>query len=482
MLPKKIGIALGIVARVATACAIASAAAVAERTGAAKPLRNDADVARLLTGLCRPFRGSGVAVALQGQRFASEQARDPATAVATIDARQSMLILPRGSFLLRTSTIFPGGIEFRFKTVGSPLEELTIDEIGWRNGDILTRDTAASSARHYADQRMLVPALLACDALASKRSGDAATLRYRDGAGRMTSLHLSAMAIEGAHVGSEEYRYQGWRPTGSRLQPATIEQQRGKKVVARWTSVHAVAAHGKHPRLFNIRKNYRAPDDAGALRATPIGAGAYRVDGTSSGYHTGFVVGARGVAIFDAPVSVEDARLVRALIERTAPKLPIAYVILSHVHGDHIAGLPAYLDAEIITGAGAGVALRRQFPLPSHFRVREITEPTDIDLGGQIVNLFPLNSSHASTMLVGFAPASKGLFQGDLFYVPERGVVPPAFQTGLELKRVIAERKLDVRYIIGVHGRTGTTEDLEHAVRLGADRVNRRGGIGLIPH
>lgn len=479
-MPEKI--ALSILASVLTACTLPPSALVGEGAATAGPLQNDADRARLLSRLCGPFRQNRVAAALQGQRYAPEQARDPEVAVATIDARQSMLILPHGRFLLRTSTVYPGDIEFRFKTVGSATGESTIDELGWRNGDSLIRGTADSSAKGYADLRMLVPALLACDALMSKSSGEGATLRYQDDAGRTITLHLSrAMAIEGADVGADEYRYYGWRRTHSRLQPTTIEQRRGKKLIGRWTSVQAVPAHSNYAPMLNMPEDYRPPDDPGVLRATPIGAGAYRVDGTSSGYHTGFVVGARGIAIFDAPIGVEDARLVRALIARTAPNLPVAYVVLSHVHGDHIAGLPAYPDAEVITGAGGGAAIRRQFEPPLNSRLREITEPTDIDLGGQTVRLFPLNSSHASTMLVGFAPASKALFQGDLFYLPERGIVPRAFVTGFELRRLIAERQLDVGYIVGVHGRTGTVDDLDRALALEGNPGPPRGGIGSIP-
>jgi len=80
-------------------------------------------------------------------------------------------------------------------------------------------------------------------------------------------------------------------------------------------------------------------------------------------------------------------------------------------------------------------------------------------------------------MLVGFDPASGALFQGDLFYIPERGAVPVAFTTGRELIALIDTARLDVRTLVGVHGRSGTPRDLHDAVaRMPA--VNDRGCVG----
>ena len=433
----------------------------------------------ILTKLCEVMP-EGTFVDLSGRRFAPEQARDPNEAVATIDARQSMLLLPGGRFMLRTSTVYAGDIEFRYRTVASPKDERTIDELGWRDGDVVQRDDAASSAKDYADLRMLVPGLLACDARARGTRGTADAPVFEDGAGRPITLHLSrGPTLASAEVGAEEYRYSGWRPTRYGPQPTLIERWRGKALLARWASVNIRPADRGDERLMTVPDRYSPAEPQGPIRATALGAGAYRVDGTPSGYHTGFVVGTRAIAVFDAPVGPEESRRIRAVIERTAPGVPIAYVVASHPHGDHVAGLPAYADAEVITGEGAGVALRRQLTASSPARLREISVPTELDLGDRTVRLFPIPSSHASTMIVAYAPEAKALFQGDLFYLPERGAVPPAFTTGLELKTLIVGHALEVGRIVGVHGRSGAIEDLDHAILLRSGRPQDRGCIGI---
>jgi len=432
----------------------------------------------VLAELCGTFEQTGAAVDLSGQRYAPEQARDPDTPVATVDARQSMLLLPGGHFLLRTSTLYPGGIEFRFRTIGSPAGEQTIDELGWRDGDVLSLDDAAAATTDDADLRMLVPSLLACDAIARGVRTTGAALVFRDGAGRDVTMRPGdGRTLASAAVGDEEYRYGDWRPSPHGLQPAQVERLRKQVPVARWSDVRIAPAPGKVEALA-MPRGFRPAQPPGRLRATSLGAGAYRIDGAASGYHGGFVVGTNGIALFDAPVGVEEAGLVRAVIEQAAPGRPIAYVVLSHHHGDHLAGLPAYAQAQVIAGAGGGPAIRRQFPSLASLRLREITAPMDLDLGGQTLRVLPVPSGHAATMVAAYAPLSQTLFQGDLFYLPERGPVPAAFQTGLELMALIERERLAVRDIVGVHGRTGTLEDLRRAIALRSSAPNDRGGIG----
>lgn len=429
-----------------------------------------------LERLCKPLR-NGAAVDLQGQRFVAEQDRDPARPVTAIDARQSMLLLPDRRFLLRTSTIYPGGIEFRFRTIGTRYDEKTIDELGWRDGDVLAIDDAASAARDDADLRMLVPGMLACDALA-RRTGEIGAAGFPDLAGRAVALTLDVDGnLTTARVGEESYTYAAWQGTGANRQPGRIERMRGTRMLARWNDVRIRAASSGDTRLLSLPKGYRLAEPPRPLHATPLGDGAYRVDGAPSGYHTGFIVGGAGIAVFDAPVSVAEAKAVRALIERVAPGKRVAYVVVSHVHADHIAGLPAYADAEILVGTGGSVAIQRQLGGDLALRVREVRTGETIDLGERTVRLEPLPSAHALTMLVGFDVRSGTLFQGDLFYIPERGGVTPAFATGRELLTFVEAADLPARAIVGVHGRTGTLNELRAAVASRPTDSNR-GGIG----
>ncbi|MGH8235532.1 MAG: GDSL-type esterase/lipase family protein, partial [Steroidobacteraceae bacterium] len=152
----------------------------------------------------------------------------------------------------------------------------------------------------------------------------------------------------------------------------------------------------------------------------------------------------------------------------SVPGRRIAHVVASHTHFDHIAGLPAHLEAgtTVLTGKGGGSALRRQFASLPDSAIEEVAAPRTLDLGGATVVIYPLASSHAAEMLVSYAPASHTVFQGDLFYLPEAGVTPATFEGGEELSRLIADHHLDVVDIVGVHGRSGRLADLAEGVKL----------------
>ena len=120
----------------------------------------------------------------------------------------------------------------------------------------------------------------------------------------------------------------------------------------------------------------------------------------------------------------------------------------------------------MLAGKGGGIALRRQFPSLPESKIDEVSAPRTLDLGGAKVVVYPLASSHAAEMLVSFAPASRTVFQGDLFYLPEAGAIPATFEGGEELSRLIADQRLEVVDIVGVHGRSGRPADLTEGVKL----------------
>nr|WP_294811870.1 MBL fold metallo-hydrolase [uncultured Sphingomonas sp.] len=449
--------------------AVSPAAVTAQ--GASRPISS-------FQHLCRPVR-DGIAIDLRGIRYAQGQARDPRQDVAEVDVRQSMILLPRGRFLLRTSSLDDRGVEFRLRTAGFPEGEKTIDEIGWRHGDALLSDNAAASAQDYADLMLLAPAFLACKAGGAVDDGSG-RMRVSDGAGRTISVRWAGETddIAEASLDGAVYRYEDWRTVGGVRQPGRITVSYNGKVGIRWTAVAARPQRAGDDRLMVIPAAYAPAPDRGPLRAEPLGGGAFTTEGGTNDYHTGFVVGDRAIAVFDAPISPDAAKAVRRVIERTAPGKPIAYAVVSHAHGDHIAGLAAYADAEIITGPGGWNAIGRSLGAAAPSRHREIVKPAVLDLGGRSLRLYPFDSVHSKTMIVAFAPESGAIFQGDLFYRPERMPMLPIFETGGELDRIIAGERLDVKTIVGVHGRRATMQDLREALSLRPGH-NDRGCIGF---
>ncbi len=431
--------------------------------------------------------GAAMELSMRGSTSRPEQARDAAAAFADVPSDQSVVLTEDGRFRLKTRTLYPGSIVFSFLTVGSPQGSSTIDELQWRDGTEISKEDAASARKDYADLLFLSPALLLRDALnrkpvskpAARNAEPGATQRievsFKDAAGRPTTLTLDTASgrIESATSGTRRFTYVGYQKQKTLLQPTRITQYDGDRVATRWNDVTTLLMPAPSPEVFNLPDGYTEAADRSPLRATDLGEGAYRIDGAPSGYHTGFVVGDRAIAVFDAPVSVEEAEQVKAVIEKAAPGKRIAYVVVSHPHGDHVAGLRAYLKdgIEVVTGPGAGVALKRQLSASAQLKLREVNNTDELDLGGRTLKLYAINSTHASSMLVAYAPASRTVFQGDLFYLPEVGPVPPAFDGAGELSTLItASQGLFVERIVGVHGRTGTLDDLNQSLAL------RKGG------
>lgn len=425
---------------------------------------------------------------MQTERLVGEQARNPAEAVLRVPLRQQLLLDPQGRYRLETDSVYPGPIRFQFLELGLPEGVSTVDLLKWRQGLAISRLPAAVARERWADHEFLVPAWL-LQRLSAVRGEPAAdgSLAFTDAAGRPARLALDGASgrVLWARSAGRRYEYSDYETlAGGLQQPRRISEQRGEAPAWVW-QVQAVAAPNTKPAAYALPAGYSdAPADAAGLRATPLGGGSYRVDGLSSGYHSSFSIGSQGIAVFDAPVSPAEAASVRALIEQLAPGRKVSHVVLSHAHRDHIAGLPAYqADApQVLVGPEARQALRRQ--LGSAWaawdeRVQELQGPQTLDLGDRRVQLWPLASRHASDMVVAYDSQSRALFQGDLFYIPELGPVPPAFAMGQELLDLIQAQKLDPAWIVGVHGRSGTLAELRQALALRAQGIRQQGqGFG----
>jgi glyoxylase-like metal-dependent hydrolase (beta-lactamase superfamily II) len=416
-----------------------------------------------------------IQLTMQGVFHAVDQANRPEIPFAEVPERQTVVLVRDGRYRLENDTVFPGVIRFHYLTIGSPTAWSSVDLMRWRDGDEIDRTQATTGVEEFSELLLLAPGLLLAEArtrvpqLAIDDASGEVRVTFRDRAGRTSVIAIdpTTKLVKTATVGNKRYVYEDYRQAGDALQPQRISVYRGSRLRNSWERA-SVATTNLDARTFDLPAGYVERAERGPLRATALGHGAYRIDGSPSGYHTGFVVGTDAVAIFDAPISPEEAGKVRAVIEKTAPGRRIAYVVASHTHFDHIAGLPAYLEAgaTLLVGKGGGIAVRRQFASLPDSSMQEVVAPRTLDLGGATVVLYPLVSSHAAEMLVSYAPAGRTVFQGDLFYVPEVGAVPATFEGGEELSRLIADHHLDVVDIVGVHGRSGRPADLAEGVKL----------------
>jgi quinoprotein relay system zinc metallohydrolase 2 len=149
--------------------------------------------------------------------------------------------------------------------------------------------------------------------------------------------------------------------------------------------------------------------------------------------NVGFIVGRDCVATLDAGGSLEDGEALRAAIRAHTP-LPIRYVILSHVHPDHVFGAPAFLkdEPEFVGHARLpnALALRGDYyraRLEAELgkaRAGSVVAPTllvertrDIDLGARVLTLTAHPKAHTDNDLSVVDTRSGTLLAADLLFV-----------------------------------------------------------------
>jgi quinoprotein relay system zinc metallohydrolase 2 len=149
--------------------------------------------------------------------------------------------------------------------------------------------------------------------------------------------------------------------------------------------------------------------------------------------NVGFVIGSQAVAVVDPGGSVRDGERLRERIRQITPR-PVRYVLMSHVHPDHIFGASAFLkdDPVFVGHAELPNALAQR---GEYYRERleevlgkggagPIVQPTmlvqersKIDLGGRVLELQAHPLAHTNNDLTAFDASTGTLFAADLLFV-----------------------------------------------------------------
>jgi quinoprotein relay system zinc metallohydrolase 2 len=147
----------------------------------------------------------------------------------------------------------------------------------------------------------------------------------------------------------------------------------------------------------------------------------------------GFIVGRDAVAVMDPGGSRVDGERLRAAIRQTT-KLPIRYVVMSHVHPDHIFGASVFVDdrPQFIGHAALPQALAQR---GEYYRKRleqvlgvgsvgPVISPTmlvrdhaQIDLGGRVLALTAHPTAHTNCDLSVLDRNTSTLLPADLLFV-----------------------------------------------------------------
>jgi quinoprotein relay system zinc metallohydrolase 2 len=149
--------------------------------------------------------------------------------------------------------------------------------------------------------------------------------------------------------------------------------------------------------------------------------------------NTGFILGRDAVLVTDPGGSLADGERLRATITQMT-RLPVRYVVMSHVHPDHIFGASAFLqDAPVFVGHARlteelqqrGTYYREKLSaligpeqtgtvvLPS----MEIRPRTEIDLGGRIIEVTAHDPAHTVCDVSLFDKKTGTLLPADLLFV-----------------------------------------------------------------
>lgn len=181
-----------------------------------------------------------------------------------------------------------------------------------------------------------------------------------------------------------------------------------------------------------------------------------------------FIVGRDAVAVIDPGGSLYDGVSLRLAIRKVTP-LPIRYVILSHVHPDHIFGAAAFKQDEPTfvghIGLPGQLAARGEFYRQGLERIlgkgnaESIVVPTllvrdrtDLDLGDRVLVLTAHKPAHTACDLSVIDKQTGILLTGDLLFVERIPVLDG------DLKGWLAEmatlRALNIAKAVPGHGPT----------------------------
>lgn len=197
--------------------------------------------------------------------------------------------------------------------------------------------------------------------------------------------------------------------------------------------------------------------------------------------NVGFIVGSRCVAVIDTGGSVRMGRALRASV-RDHTRVPVCYVINTHVHVDHVLGNLAFVpdQPQFIGHANLAAALARsrEFflthyaedlePPPAAAQVIAPTRSvaldaeTELNLGGRLLRLHAWPTAHTDCDLTVYDSATHTLWTGDLLFVQRTPALDGSLSGWLTVMASLAQLQGQVRHVVPGHGAAG--DDLKAAL------------------
>jgi len=173
------------------------------------------------------------------------------------------------------------------------------------------------------------------------------------------------------------------------------------------------------------------------------------------------------VLVMEAPVSTRTSEVVMKTISESIPGKPIKYLVQSHHHNDHLAGLRSYIASEVtvVTTESNEALINRLAQAPFHHNPDMLDlEPKapsfefvrnkkwikeDAAMTVEVYDIGP--TLHANEMLVAYFPKEGILFQSDMIIFGEH---PHNTPLNRQFSDWIKKQGIVVNQIAGVHGQT----------------------------
>lgn len=267
------------------------------------------------------------------------------------------------------------------------------------------------------------------------------------------------------------WEYSGYKDFGVVKYPSRLVQLQGGHPILDLNVSDVRPSGGNAPTHTPQNVAQSAAGTAPAAPATPPVTMTKVADGVhhlTGGSHHSLVVEFKDhVVLFEVPQSDVRAMAVIDATRKAFPGKPIRYVVNSHHHFDHMGGIRAAISEglTIIAQAQSKPYFEKVAAMP-HTLVpdrlakapkKPVIETVDtkrvLTDGTQTLELHWLPTNHTDTMLIGYLPAAKLLFEVDV-YTP--GATAPTASLGSPVTTAFLEQiekmKLDVTQIIPGHG------------------------------
>jgi len=215
----------------------------------------------------------------------------------------------------------------------------------------------------------------------------------------------------------------------------------------------------------------------------------------------GFIVGNDAVAVIDPGGSFAEGRALRAAI-RALTDRPIRYVILTHVHPDHIFGAAAFRDDhpdfighDRLPGAlnqrGEYYMRRLRDALGDEANGTEVVPPTrlvadrlDLDLGGRRLTVQAHRPAHTDNDLTVYDNKTRTFWLGDLLFVDRIPVIDGSLVGWLnqlnELTSIPADRAVPGHGPVSVPWPAAAKPERRYLEAVARDtRAAIKSGIGI---